>query len=105
MLSVKCKGEAISDVALASQLFTNGYRSKGQRRFAKAKKRSAEDLTDNERAVQGGYDVRDPKVKAIIRRWVCEFNKICKITTGESARPIVRRRGRYELTIEIAEPK
>jgi len=103
MLKAKNIGESVSDIDLASQLFPFGSTVRNPRRSTRVKRRTEANLKEDERSVQGGYDLGDPKVNGKIRRWVCEFNRICSITTGEKARPLVRRKGKYELTVDIAE--
>lgn len=48
-------------------------------------------------------DLTDPRVKANIRRWVCEFNKTCRTSTNDRSRPIIRTKSSYLLTVSIKE--
>jgi hypothetical protein len=49
-----------------------------------------------------GYTLSAPNVKGNIRRWVRHFNKVCQAVTKEPGRPLVRRKGKYEIMVRVA---
>src|SRR5579885_444110 len=79
--------------------------SQGYRVFtAMRKQRRTGFVTDVDLAGQlykQGYSLSDPKVKGNIRRWVCHFNKVCQSVTGEPGRPLIRRKGQYEIMVKV----
>lgn len=48
----------------------------------------------------GGYCLTH-KVRRNISRWVCEFNTLCRSVSKEQSRPLVRRKGVYEIMVTV----